>query len=369
MRFQKFRSGTIVRLLAIGAVLAPVLSGCGTFGFGLADINPFTKFSSSAYGVGASPRVTYSRYVKKGGGRSLLGKPYKVAGKWYTPTYDPSYDKVGYASWYGPNFHGRLTANGEVFDQYALTAAHPTMPLPSYARVTNLETGRSVIVRVNDRGPYVDNRLIDLSARAADMLGLLQDGTAKVRVQYVGPAPLEGDDTKILMASYNAPSVLEQGRQDIRVASAQPTPATAPMPFPGTGAGNIPVPVTRNADGTVTSLLAYAGPIPKSSVISDAVAAADAMAAGTASLKQWQMANDETARKVDVALGVFTTPANVTRLETAFALIGALENDSLTVDGRSATRLRLTFLKPGVTHQDVLDLAHEFGLNDVSFRR
>ena len=99
-----------------------------------------------------------------------MGDPYQVAGRWYYPKLDPNYSRVGRASWYGAAFHGRLTANGEVYDMNALTAASPTMPLPSYARVTNLDNGSSVIVRVNDRGPFAKGRVIDLSARAAKML-------------------------------------------------------------------------------------------------------------------------------------------------------------------------------------------------------
>ena len=119
-------------------------------------------FSEAEYGVKASPRVTNMQSnLPRGGGRDQLGKPYKVRGKMYYPKEDKNYKKVGAASWYGDAFHGRLTANGEIYDMTHLTAAHPTMPLPSYARVTNIENGSSVIVRVNDRGPYSHNRLID----------------------------------------------------------------------------------------------------------------------------------------------------------------------------------------------------------------
>jgi rare lipoprotein A len=160
-------------------------------------------FSEAQYGVKASPRVTDKRSrLPRGGGRDQLGQPYKVAGKWYYPKEDRKYRKIGAASWYGDAFHGRLTANGEIYDQTHLTAAHPTMPLPSYARVTNLLNGSSVIVRVNDRGPYAHGRIIDLSRRAAEMLDYSNTGTAKVKVEYVGRAPLEGDDDSYLLASY-----------------------------------------------------------------------------------------------------------------------------------------------------------------------
>jgi rare lipoprotein A len=161
-------------------------------------------FSEAEYGVKASPRVALNdrSRLDRTSGRDHVGKPYKVKGKWYYPKVDPGYDKKGLASWYGSAFNGRLTANGEIYNMNYLTAAHPTMPLPSYARVTNLENGSSVIVRVNDRGPFEKNRVIDLSKRAANMLGYKDNGVAKVRVQYVGRAPLNANDESYLVASY-----------------------------------------------------------------------------------------------------------------------------------------------------------------------
>ena len=162
-----------------------------------------TKFSTRTFGVKSSPRVQTTRGVRKGGGRYQIGKPYTIRGKKYYPKLDPNLKQTGLASWYGPNFHGRLTANGEVYDQYGLSAAHPTMPLPSYAKVTNLENGSSVMVRVNDRGPFSKRRVIDLSARAAQLLGYTKQGVAKVKVEYAGKAPLHGLDEQMLIASYN----------------------------------------------------------------------------------------------------------------------------------------------------------------------
>ena len=162
-----------------------------------------TKFSTKTFGVASSPRITNRKVIRKGGGRYQVGKPYTIRGKRYYPREDPNYSRVGLASWYGPNFHGRLTANGEVYDQYSLSAAHPTLPLPSYAKVTNLNNGASVIVRINDRGPFAHNRIIDLSARAAQLLGYEKAGVAKVKVEYAGKARLDGLDEKFLVASYN----------------------------------------------------------------------------------------------------------------------------------------------------------------------
>ncbi|MGI9402469.1 MAG: septal ring lytic transglycosylase RlpA family protein, partial [Rhizobiaceae bacterium] len=197
----KMRFASVLIVSIFGAV---ALAGCNQFK--KADIKTETKFSSKEMGVDSSPRLTVAKKTPKGGGRYQVGKPYKIRGKWYTPKEDPTYVASGKASWYGPNFHGRMTANGEIYDQYALSAAHPTMPLPSYARVTNVENGRSVIVRVNDRGPFSKSRIIDLSSRAADLLEYKKQGIASVKVEYVGKARMDGRDEKFLMASYRDPN-------------------------------------------------------------------------------------------------------------------------------------------------------------------
>lgn len=160
-------------------------------------------FAESEYGVKASPRVVGDgKRVPKGGGRFMVGQPYEIKGKTYVPKEDPDYNKSGLASWYGSAFHGRLTANGEVYDSSHLSAAHPTFPLPSYARVTNLDTGSSVVVRVNDRGPYHAGRIIDVSDKTAEMIDIKQSGTGRVNVQYMGRARMDGEDMPFLMASY-----------------------------------------------------------------------------------------------------------------------------------------------------------------------
>jgi rare lipoprotein A len=121
-----------------------------------------------------------------------LGQPYQIGGRWYYPEFDPGYDRVGIASWYGVPFHGRATANGEVFDRGRLTAAHPTLPLPSMVRVTNLANRRQLELRVNDRGPFVGDRLIDLSQAAARELGFERQGITRVRVEFVSLAAAKG---------------------------------------------------------------------------------------------------------------------------------------------------------------------------------
>ncbi len=118
-------------------------------------------------------------------GRYKVGDPYEINGTWYYPAVDYDYDETGIASWYGPNFHGKTTANGEVYDMNALTAAHRTLPMPSWVEVTNLENGRKLKLRINDRGPFAKGRIIDISRQGAQLLGFQTNGTAKVRVKIL----------------------------------------------------------------------------------------------------------------------------------------------------------------------------------------
>jgi rare lipoprotein A len=180
---------------AIGLAACLVLANCASSGKFAGRVDP-------KYGVSSSPRVVeLGEPVPKGGGTYRIGKPYTVAGRVYVPEEDTNYREEGLASWYGDDFHGRLTANGEIFDMGALTAAHPTLPMPCYARVTNLSNRKSLIVRVNDRGPYHGNRLIDVSNKAAELLDFKGNGVARVRIEYVGRAPLEGSDDRQLLAT------------------------------------------------------------------------------------------------------------------------------------------------------------------------
>lgn len=192
-----------------------LVGGC----LALANCAKYSGRIDPRYGVAASERVVpIGQPVPKGGGYYRVGDPYVVAGRTYVPREDPNYSAIGYASWYGEDFHGRYTANHEIFDEHAISAAHPTLPLPSYARVTNLKNHRSIVVRVNDRGPYVDNRLIDVSVRTAKLLGFYGHGLAKVKVEYLGRAPLAGSDDRKLEAT------LREGvpaAPPVRVASAK----------------------------------------------------------------------------------------------------------------------------------------------------
>ncbi len=150
-----------------------------------------------------------------------VGEPYQVAGVWYYPREQPDYDETGIASWYGPGFHGKATANGETYDMNALTAAHKTLPLPVNVRVTNLDNGRSIVLKINDRGPFVNGRIIDVSRRGAQLLGFGEAGTAPVRVQiqdsgggragtFVAAKPQTSAEEKALVAAAPSSGVSSQ---------------------------------------------------------------------------------------------------------------------------------------------------------------
>ena len=167
-----------------GLCLISTLAACSS---GSGGARPSASVAGAASQKPASPtqRAGYK-----------IGTPYRIGTTWYVPREDKSYDATGTASWYGADFHGKRTANGEIYDMGALTAAHPTLPLPTYVTVTNLANGRTLLVRVNDRGPYAKGRIIDLSYQSARALRFAEAGTAQVRVKYVGLAPLNGDTSR-----------------------------------------------------------------------------------------------------------------------------------------------------------------------------
>jgi rare lipoprotein A len=222
----------VARLGAVGGCCL-ALAHCG---------GPVSSKVDPKYGVSASPRVVqFGEPVPKGGGTYRVGKPYTVGGRTYNPEENTAYSAEGIASWYGDDFHGRQTANGEIYDMQSISAAHPTLPIPSYARVTNLSNQRSIIVRVNDRGPYHAGRLIDVSARTARLLGFRDHGTARVRVDYVGRASLAGSDDTRLEATLRQ-GTPAPGPSEIKVAASQ---AFAVQSRSAVVRGAVPTPAER----------------------------------------------------------------------------------------------------------------------------
>ncbi len=243
---------------AFGALVALLLSGCAS--------HPHPTSSA-----GGPPAATPSGAPATGFYR--VGAPYEIDGIWYYPAVNDNYDEIGIASWYGPNFDGKFTANGEVYNMNDVTAAHKTLPLPSIVHVTNLDNGRDIVVRINDRGPFVEGRIIDLSRRSAQLIGMLGPGTAKVRVQIM---PEESHQAALLAMKGQTPSAetlmagMSSAPGSTASASSAAAVATAPLPpIAPVGVASLPAAGFQPANMVV----ATDAPSPVSSPI-DAAAAA-----------------------------------------------------------------------------------------------
>jgi rare lipoprotein A len=265
-----------------------------------------------------------------------VGQPYKVDGTWYYPAEDLNYDETGIASWYGEAFHAKETANGEVFDLNALTAAHKTLPMPSIVQVTNLENGRTLQLRVNDRGPFVRGRIIDVSRRAAQLLGFEGQGTTKVRVQIMAPESIQ-------VAAIARQNGVEPGRA-VPLADKPPatprdpvlaqalSPAAAAPPPPSPPAQR-PLVYSRHP-GT-----APAAPSPPSAAPSATAQYASATEPPPLSDKVSVVPVAPT--QIWIQAGAFATPENLTRAQTRLARVGPVKVTSVKVSGAIIYRVRL----------------------------
>ena len=247
-------------------------------------------------------------------GAYKVGSPYQISGVWYYPKEDTFYDETGIASWYGHDFHGNSTANGERYDMDALTAAHRTLPMPTIVRVTNLENGRSIRLRVNDRGPYARGRIIDLSRRAAQLLGFQDRGTARVRVQFegrgeVGAAPPQGDveiaSTRPRDVKAAPVSNVARGELAPPAGAAATAPRAAPqgVRFASAGAAMAPIP-DAEPDGVVTTV------------------------AVPAKTQLW------------IQVGAFQSRANADRLAVRLTYVGYAQVSKTLINGRPLYRVR-----------------------------
>jgi len=298
------RAGHRGAAVAAAIAAALLLAACGS--------------SQTASGTRSSPTAAPGQV-----GSYKVGTPYQIRGVWYHPVVDYRYNETGIASWYGPGFHGRRTANGERYDQHDLTAAHPTLPMPSLVRVTNLENGRSLKLRINDRGPFSNNRIIDVSQRAAQLLGFERQGTASVRVEVLEE---ESRQLAAIARGERAPPPAQPAPQ-VQVASAPvttvqretvapPTPAQAPAQSPAqppaqtsppAAAPAAPPPQDRPAvqpDGVVTQQ-----PVEATSLF--------------------------------IQAGSFTEYGNASRLAERLTPHGSVQIEPAAVDGRSFYRVRI----------------------------
>jgi rare lipoprotein A len=263
------------------------------------------------------------------GGIYKVGNPYQINGVWYYPKEDPNYDETGIGSWYGEQFHGKATANGEVFDMNEVTAAHPTLPMPSLVRVTNLENGRTIVVRVNDRGPYANGRVIDLSRRSAQLIGYERQGTAKVRVQYLGPAPLGGDP----------------GMQIASRAGADERPSAAPRG--GVSAEALPPPpgmrgrsgdVTRPAQSQPSAMEVLAA---QNAQTPQPTGASGELITKAELSRQTPQVGPARGGQIYVQVGAFTLHENAHKLAAQMSLLGPANVSSTFVNRQEFFRVRL----------------------------
>ena len=265
----------------------------------------------------------------RGAGIYKVGNPYQINGVWYYPKEDPNYDETGIGSWYGEQFHGKATANGEVFDMNEVTAAHPTLPMPSLVRVTNLENGRSIVVRMNDRGPYVNGRVIDLSRRSAQLLGYDRQGTAKVRVQYMGPAPLAGGT--------DGPALASRGNDADK-------PPVSASPRGAVQAESLPPPPGARGRSAEVAQTASAAPSPMQIVAASNAPQRTAPGVNPAAELAKQEVKTEPvrgARGIFVQVGAFTQYENANRVAAAVSGHGPVNVSSRIVNNQEFFRVRL----------------------------
>lgn len=285
--------------------MALVLTGCGSRGGG---------------GGGASSNVA----APNANGYYKVGQPYQIDGKWYYPGINWSYNETGIASWYGPDFDGKYTANGERYDMNALTAAHRTLPMPSIVEVTNLDNGRSIQLRVNDRGPYARDRILDVSRRAAQLLGFENGGTAHVRVQLLQQQTLQAQ----LLAQRNGGPDVEAPTQ---LAAADPVAKVNAQPL-AAPAGAVPPP---SADASAVS--PQPAPAPRAATSHLAlVSPAEAGTSKTPSIRPVP-ANS----KMYIQAGAFSRRENAETLKAKLAQFGPVNIDTARVNGANVYRVRI----------------------------
>ena len=287
-----------------------------------------------------------SETVTRTQGVYKVGKPYQVAGVWYYPKVDYNYVETGVASWYGPDFHGKYTANGEIFDMNEVTAAHKTLPLPSIARVTNLENGRSLLVRVNDRGPFVNGRIIDLSRRSAQLLGFEGAGTAKVRVEVVA------DQSRQLAAALPRDPSEKEAEPSVAAVPRAPVEAQALPPPPGATAAPAPV---------QTAALPKPPPAPATAPVQTAAVAANPIAPPPAVVTQ--VAPGPT--NMYVQAGAFSQFDNANRLKAALSPLGQTQITPVQVGEVQMFRVRLGPIGDLPSADRMLDRVIKAGYKDA----
>ncbi len=307
--------------------------------FGRIAIALFLALTLSACASGGAAPKKVSK--DDGKGYYKVGKPYEVKGNWYYPKEDYSYDETGIASWYGDDFHEKQTANGEIFNKNELTAAHATLPMPSLARVTNLENGRSIVVRINDRGPFSGARIIDTTQRVAQLLGFEKQGTAKVRVQVLA------DESKAIadaMRRYGGPAPTQ-------VALAEPKPSVEVMSDAGTQ------PYASASSQSVQSQPLE--PLPSSK------AEAHAMMASIKPVEEVRQLPVTGQNQIFIQAGAFTKMENATNLQKKLSSVGQVRVANADVKGVRFYRVRLGPIPDVATADKLLQRVVQAGTREA----
>jgi rare lipoprotein A len=303
------------RALATGVVLAAcagLLSACAETTLAVHTVKSIGDGST-----GTGPKGSYK-----------IGNPYQISGTWYYPKEEYDYREEGAASWYGPGFNGKLTANGETYDQNDMTAAHRTLPLPSMVRVTNLENGRSLVLRINDRGPFAKNRIIDISKRGAELLGFAGQGTARVRVEVMAEESLALKRATISNQPEDMPVITAAPRASVQAASLDSAPP--------------PQPLAQQAPPQQTPV----------SIIHTPMASMPPPAAPSVSR----------AGGMFVQAGAFSSAENVRRLETQLGTLAPVIVTPIDVNGQKLLRVRLGPLASDADAERILAAVQAQGL-------
>jgi rare lipoprotein A len=335
------RAASCAVLLAIATLLA----GCGSSPNGPASHGA----SAHAARGGGGPTQGYYK----------VGAPYQIDGVTYTPAVDYDYDETGIASWYGPNFTGKITANGELYDMNEVTAAHRTLPMPSLVKVTNLDNGRTIVVRVNDRGPYARGRILDMSRRGAQLLGYEKTGTAKVRVQIMAresqilaAAAKQGQLTVDVAGIDNENPALPPGTPTYtRPGAPAAAPTSTPLPPPQR---YLPPPQqVAEAEADIEAQTGTAAPVPiavpivdEKKLIQQDLPPQQQTVKGSDVGGRFLPAPVATYQKVKpssiyVQAGAFGVQENAERLRAKLAVVGRTDIFVANVDGKTFYRVRV----------------------------
>lgn len=322
--------GLTFRVLLFG--LLAILAGC----------------AETELAVHNAKRLQEPPAVPAGPGAYKVGRPYQIANVWYYPREDFAYEETGIASWYGPGFHGRETANGEIYDQHAMTAAHRTLPMPSIVQVTNLENGRSIKVRINDRGPFAHGRIIDLSKRAAELLGFVNQGTAKVRVQI-----LEVESRQAALDAGAGVAVAGNAPPAVPVESV----AVEELPPPGAAPS-----VSRAPAPATTTQTASAAPVAPTAT---AEAPARLRTATVTTAEPVVMQEAVRPTSIFVQAGAFSQVANAVRLRARLSALGNVQIAKALVGDTDFYRVRLGPMASVDQADQTLELLLNNGYNDA----